>query len=114
MPAAMPKRALVGPYTYSITCDARSWPETIERYGQDHNMYGITDPRLLEIHVNPHVAADQQRETLLHELLHACHFATGLGAEQKVRGETFVTRTSPVLASLLMRNPAVVAYLTGA
>lgn len=57
------------------------------------------------------------REVLLHEVLHACVYASGLALEGDPRAlldieETFVSRTAPTLLDVLRVNPGLVEYLT--
>lgn len=96
-----PTRVKVGPFTWRISQDDPADAETM----------GETALRELVIRIDGSLCEDVWRETLLHELLHACHLVCGLGAETNTNAETVVTMTSPVLLDLLRSNPRVRAYL---
>lgn len=60
---------------------------------------------LIEVY---HPQDDQQmKDTLLHEILHACLFEVGRGAQEEVVGAL-----APVLLYVLRKNPKLVEYLT--
>jgi hypothetical protein len=51
-----------------------------------------------------------ERETLLHEVLHACFFATSVPLDEECE-EQFVAVVAPRLLGALRGNPAIVRYL---
>ncbi len=97
----IPRQVRVGPYRYRIT-DRKSGPNL-----------GECETDKLEIHVQVGLPLDNERETLFHELLHACCAHSGLTQRLGEDTEEDVIRSlSPVLLDVLLRNRALVAYLT--
>ena len=63
--------------------------------------------------VNPAQGPDLKKDTLLHEVVHAILWQTGLQARfDGDSEEEFVRCFSPALLDTLQRNPKFVAYLT--
>lgn len=112
-----PTRIHVGPFTWHIDWTITGWSQALDdaSLGADPDAartYGMTDKRSCRIWINPHSAEDFQRETLLHELLHACQFVAGLGTTT-TDPEDFIMRVSPLLLDTLTRNKGLLTYLTG-
>jgi len=103
----LPRHIVVGPHRYQLVRDA----SVREPLGGDSGDCSI---ELLRIRVSPDLALSQERDTVLHETLHAVADMTGvtheLGSDTE---EKFVRRLTPAVLDLLRRNPALVAYLTG-
>ena len=57
-----------------------------------------------EIRISPHLAKDQKRITLLHEILHACVETAGC-TDKKLTEEEWVERVSPILDMVMVDNP---------
>lgn len=107
-----PTHVRVGPYTYTVKVDAERIKELEKE--SDTDLYGITTHGHLEIVLQPDVADMVLRETLLHEILHAVLFNTGLSDRMTDKAEEHMVRAlSPALFSLLRENPDLVRYLTG-
>ena len=104
----IPKQVQVGPFTYSVTVDQAA----IDRAGQEgrETLYGQTRHTISRILVDPELSADQKRETLQHEVLHACINTSGL-AISTTDQENLVGALSPILLDTLRRNPELVEYL---
>lgn len=112
MAAKLPAAIIVGPYRYEVTADelARLRVE----HAEQKVLSGHSDHDALRINVDtgPAVAADTSRDTVLHEVLHAIAFLSGLSSDWGTqREEEIVRRLSPLLLDVLRRNPALVAYL---
>lgn len=108
--AQLPAELIVGPNRYTVTGDE------LERLRTEHaersQLDGHTDHGTLRLLVNTALAADQVRDTLLHETLHALAFLSGLSSEWgSEKEEAVVRRLSPLLLDVLRRNPDLVAYL---
>lgn len=110
---SLPRKAVLGPFTYTISDDPRDWI----RYAPDHpidNHWGLTlfDPGviLLRRGMNPTMT----RAILLHELLHA---ATMCAGAQCVTGrksdEQWATLAAPALLDTLTRSPGLAEFLFG-
>lgn len=107
-----PKSVRVGPYRYTVKVDADRIKELEKESNVD--LYGITTHGILEIVLQPDVADTVLRETLLHEVLHAVLFNTGISDRMTDKAEEHLVRAlSPALFSLLRDNPDLVQYLTG-
>ena len=99
------KTIQVGPYKYRIVAN--------DRVLALDSLAGRCDPNRLEIHLDRNTAPGVQRETLLHELIHAVMDLAGLSQELADEAEEmYVRRISPVLLDVLRRNPKLVQFLT--
>lgn len=112
-----PEVIQVGPFIYTVQWDHESWSAafdaTIDAADPDVlRAYGMTDQRGSVIYINPNNAETILRETLLHEVMHACQFVAGMPNKAPVAGEEFVTRISPLLLDTLRRNPDLRDYIT--
>jgi hypothetical protein len=111
-----PEALLIGPFTWVVKWDQESWSEAFDAtiLGDDPDAaraYGMTDKRSCTIWMNPNNAETFLRETLFHEIMHACQFIAGLSNSKPVVGEDFITRVSPLYLDALRRNPGLVEYL---
>jgi hypothetical protein len=107
-----PVSVLVGPFSYRVVFSA----DRIKELEKESNteLYGITSHGDLEIALQPDCAEMVIRETLLHEVLHALFYNTGLTERLSEKMEEQVIRSlSPALFDLLRRNPALLPYWTG-
>lgn len=73
-------------------------------------LYGRTHPRLTLIQINDEVAKSQQRDTLLHELLHATINETHLAFSAELEEEV-IRVVTPILLGIVRENPKVVKWL---
>lgn len=74
---------------------------------------GSTHNETLTIGLDTRMPESLQRETMLHETLHACWDQTALRAlDVDEHQELIITALSPLLVGLLRDNPALVEYLT--
>ncbi len=96
-----PRRIVTGPFTWRI-----EWVDL----GGEH--YGETDQERLLIRMQPDLAPEFERETLMHELLHACYRTAGIDSTVE-REEQIVSGISPFLLDALRRSPGLAAYLLG-
>lgn len=90
---------LCGPLTWRIAWEA-----------PDDGAFGDTDTYDLLIRVRPGMPADLERETLMHEVLHACYRTAGIDSTI-AREEQIVSGVSPFLLDALRRSPDLAAYL---
>jgi len=104
----IPNHAYVGPYTYNIELN----DSVILDYEDD--VCGLCDSVKQDIWLRTGLGETFERETLLHELLHAMFDMTGLSHELGVeKEENIIRRLSPVLLDFLMSNPHILPYLLG-
>ena len=116
MTTPAPSHVRVGPYALEVAVGGPAWDAQVEAHRSFHSpddqLFGRCDFENLIIGVNGDVADDMIRETLLHEVLHACVFASGAdlgeGAEHE---EAFVAVMSPMLIEVLRNNPVLVDFL---
>jgi hypothetical protein len=91
------------------------WTVSIDPEVQDDGEAGTTVPFSQRIKLAPGQGPDYERDTLLHEVLHAVLFATNL---RKMEGfgtqheESVVLAMSPILLQVLRDNPRLLTYLT--
>jgi hypothetical protein len=71
---------------------------------------GKHDSNTFEIVLRKSLRRDKSRECLLHEILHACHYAKG--ADTQRTDEEWIEATVHTLLEVLTDNPEVVEYLT--
>ena len=106
----IPRFIQVGARRYSIRCSqADIDAESVE---QGAELHGMTNTTAMRITLNPKNSPDRQRDTLMHESLHAILDLAGLNQDlgQEME-ERVVNRLAPVLLDALRRNPRLVAYL---
>ena len=103
----LPTHVQVGPIRYSLAVDQAA----IDHTGS--GKAGNTNHPLQTILLSSEQGPDQEADTVLHEVLHAClHQSDGeLSVEQE---ERLVLSLAPLLLDTLRRNPELVAYLMGA
>lgn len=74
-------------------------------------LYGRTSPRLTKIEINTdYVTASQQRDTLVHEILHAILGDVPHGLSDN-KEERIVRCIAPMLLGVLRDNPDLVRFL---
>lgn len=101
-----PRFIHVGPYEYSVD------QGTVAVAALDAGDDGSCDFHDVRITVNPARPEQVQRDTLLHEVLHAIGALTGLRAELGDEAEErVVSRLGSALLDTLRRNPELVEYL---
>lgn len=106
----LPTHIQVGPMRYTVAVDQVA----INAEGSSKHVYGVTLHKKLSIFLAEGMAADQEADTLLHEVLHACLNVTGQDLPYTdTQMEAVVYGLSPVLLDTLRRNPDLVAYLVG-
>ena len=103
----MPERLYLAPHHLTVNCSADAVHTLSQAAGMQ--LSGNFDPRYLTITVDPNQAPSQVRETLLHELLHACSQEAGMDETQE---EQTVNAQAPRLLAALRDNPDLVAWLT--
>lgn len=111
MTVPLPTTVRVGPRTYTVTTDeATGWRCQAEI--QDR-LAGCVDHTQGIIWIDGGACADEQRDTLLHEVLHAVFRLVGLHGDLggTVTEEQVVGRVTPTLLGVLRDNPALVAAL---
>lgn len=106
----IPHSVKVGPHTYKIV---RKRGEMNQKRIDmaERDLVGQCDHAILQITVDPDLANGAQKDTLLHEVLHAVYNVVGAEGQKLAEEETIV-RLTPTLLDTLQRNPGLVAYLT--
>lgn len=101
----------VGPHSYRLLVDRESVERAIEDAGVE--VLGYTNHQDLEITVDIDHAESIVADTLLHELLHAVFYTSGMMTVLGDEEEQVVTSVSTALLDALRRNPALVARILG-
>lgn len=104
---ALPELVRVGPYTYRVTTAKADW----KKYGPKEDVWGYIDHEAGVILVGVFPNTSLTRSTLLHEVLHACAYATGQIGDELRNEEQWVSSTAPLLIDALRRSPGLVQYL---
>lgn len=107
----LPQSLQIGPFLYRVYADIDKIKDAEKESG---SLFGVTSVGELEILLHPSSHDLVQRETLLHEVLHAVFHNVGLSERFGEKTEEQVVRSlSPALFDLLRRNPDLVSYLVG-
>lgn len=114
----MPKRPTelrVGPRVYTVHWSQEAWDSVRLNDDLPEGQMGRTKHFPLEVWVRPDLHPAQQRETLLHEILH-CVFSTYLPEMSNVKDlsnleEFLVDGLDVPLLQVLRDNPKVLAWL---
>lgn len=106
-----PDRVCVGPHRYRVRFNTDAVAAASLEHGA--RLLGRCDTEACTIVVDPRLAGTMQRETLTHEVLHACMDVIGAGDDLgHDTEERVVRRLAPVLLDVLRRNPGLVSWLT--
>jgi hypothetical protein len=109
-PKGLPRTVKIGPFTYLIL-----WEEPPVTQETDKIALGQTESWEQKIWISPELEGKEQaiRDTVLHEILHACLDTVGLGyaPQEFYVEERWVAALSPVLTDTLVRNPALRKFL---
>jgi hypothetical protein len=114
-----PKRIKFGAKSYKVHWSAEDWVSRPEDKRED-SCWGITDHQKLGIWISPELHPTNQRETLLHEILHVLHACSGGDVVSDVlpkhehaneAEEFIVSRLEALLMAFLVDNPAVLAFI---
>jgi len=108
----IPESVQVGPYVYTIIADAVRMAECEKESREE--LFGMTLHKSLEIIIQPDAADTVIRETLLHEVLHAVLYNTGISDRMTEKTEEHLIRAlSPALFVLLRDNKKFLGYIVG-
>jgi len=84
----------------------QTWAVEPTAMDPDTRRVGHTSLSKLRMEIDDTMAPDQVRDTMLHEVIHACLFAIGAGSREKV-----IRPLAPVLLDALRSNPDLVSFL---
>ncbi|NDC55599.1 MAG: hypothetical protein EBZ69_02125 [Alphaproteobacteria bacterium] len=104
-PPARPSEVRVGPYLFRV-----EYREDVS--DSEPDLFGITIPRDQRIIVSSRQTDQCERDTLLHEVLHAVFYASGLFREVD-NEERVVAGVSTWLLMVLRDNPQLAKFLVG-
>ncbi len=99
----------MGPFIYRVYTNGEHVSDMLVRSGK--YAPAEVDHAELRIVVNPHQAIGQIRDSILHEVLHACQCMAGMRRDNSYDYEEHVHRISPPLLGVLRDNPDLVTYL---
>lgn len=101
------KKVLIGNHVWKV-----KWRQ-IEDTGGTF-LYGRTSPRTTTIEINDNgVSKSQQRDAVMHEIMHAVFSDIPLPWTDDFDSETVIRALTPGLLEALRRNPDVVDYILG-
>jgi len=109
---SVPKSVRVGPHRYQIVVSRSAIDAESAKDGE--RKLGSCDAQHCRIVVEPDQAPSQLRDTVVHELLHACFDLIG-GQEDVSHDveEKLVRRLAPILVGVLQANPRLVEWVAG-
>jgi hypothetical protein len=111
MGGGQPHRVHVGPHLYDVIYDKDAIYKLSVNHGEQ--CVGHCDVLDLIITIDPDQADSQIRDTLLHEVLHACLDLIGINGDIDAdTEEKLVRRLAPILLLVLRDNQQLVSYLT--
>jgi hypothetical protein len=108
----MPKQVWIGPLRWKIKCSDKAY-HAVQSLSEEHAI-GFTSVDSLTISIKPGLPRSLERETLLHEILHALYGTQGGVFKVTKRSEleeASVCALSPMLMGTLRDNPTLVSYL---
>jgi hypothetical protein len=108
-----PRTVKVGVHTYKVVADKAAIDALSASSGE--GKLGECDSSALTITIDPTMADTMEKETVVHELLHACCDLAGLQEDPGMDSageERVVRRLSPLILDVLRANPSLVRYLT--
>lgn len=107
---ARPDHVVVGPFIYDVSFDRHDLLEA--QSDEKQNLAGRSHHYQQQIVIDEQIAGAMQRETLLHETLHAIFFHNGTGWDiDDAVEESIVRRLSPALYAFICDNPEVVKWV---
>lgn len=100
--------------TYHVECDTLS--HTLAEHETRSHLMGSCNNKTLTISLNPELAPDQMRSTLVHECLHALVSVSGVQIQEGCDDpeERAVAALEAPLYALIRDNPKLIAWLTEA
>lgn len=100
-------RIAIGPHTYTVTSDlgGDARLDTLDEVGR-------CTPHLCEMVVHSQATLSMQRDALVHEVLHAIWYQSGLSAAEPLNEEQTVLTIATPLLGVLQCNPSLVDFLT--
>ena len=104
-----PQVVKVGPFLYSIFFDKEKLKQATLDHGSSVSGYCRKDK--LEIIIDPDLDIQVKRETLWHEIKHACFAWVAISIDSPTE-EQIVCLTAPLELSVLRENKDLVEYLT--
>lgn len=97
----------------SVRIGPHEWTVRRQPIDADGEYYGRTVERELAILIAPGNAPSQERDTMLHELLHAIWAHTGLDYDDEQQEQIVRSLSTPLLGAL-RDNPRLVTFLLDA
>ena len=96
----LPKKVRIGPHTWTV-----KRPVVVERDADpDDPTEGLCLSSKYEIHIQRDLTGTTEKDTFLHELLHACAATVGIRLPHDYE-ERFVAGVTPILLLVMQQNP---------
>ena len=107
-----PKSVKIGPFTYRIVFIPQRDNHPLLKVEKEHKIsYADIDHWTLTIQVREDIAIDQQKVSLLHEILHACDELFSHDEMNQDSSEEYISRISATLLDVLRTNRSVIDWL---
>jgi len=110
---SLPRKAVLGPFTYRITESRKEWEKWAPEIAVEEDWWGYTHHASATILIQPNINPALQRTVLMHELLHACCFSAGMLDTRKRDEETWVAMVAPMVLDSIARSPGMTDFLFG-
>lgn len=112
-----PKTVKIGPTKWKIRTSKKAIRKLRLKLDIEDHLIGHTELKDLTIFIAYDIAPQVQRDTLIHELLHACFAIQGFPPmkdmdEKEDQEEWVVKNLTSVLHAVIRDNPELIAYLT--
>lgn len=110
---ARPKQIIIGTAVYVVHWDQAAWDQLkLDNNGLSSGLFGRTNSVTEEMWIRSDVSLNQQVDTLLHEVMHACFNVAGVSLDgYDDQEEGHVSALTPWLLLTMRDNPGLVAYL---
>lgn len=109
--AGLPRKALLGPFVYRITDRRSEWEKYAPEIAVEEDWWGYTHHASATILIQPDMNLALQRTIVMHELLHACCFASGMLDTRKRDEEQWVAMVAPMILDSISRSPGMADFL---
>lgn len=108
-----PQQIIIGTSAYVVHWDQESWDQLkLDNNGLSSGLFGRTTITTEEIWIRPDTSLNQQADTLLHEVMHACYNTAGVALDgYDDQEEGHIATLTPWLLLAMRDNPDLVSYL---
>ena len=105
----LPASVQIGASCYRVSCDEREF-QGEEHRAQQNSLWGVANYELEAILIKPAQTPNHQRNSLMHEVLHAIDWDRNLGLPKEIE-ERVIDCLAGGLVDFMERNPKAVEFL---